>query len=249
MEGLDLSGKVALVSAGTRGIGEAITNSLAHQGATVIAFSRSAEPSSIQISNGGSIVTMKADSTNPQEVESLVNTVLDRYGKIDILINNAGGVPHFGPILSADLDSWDNSFDINLRSAFVLTRLVVNGWMNEHGGSIVNIASIAGLKAGTTGLGVYRVVKAGLIMFTKQLARELAGKNIRVNAIAPGYIKTEFSRVLWDNPQSLEAFLSTNLNGRLGTVDDVARATLFVASPAADYVNGEVLVVDGGSIA
>lgn len=199
MEGLDLSGRVALVSAGTRGVGEVITNSLADQGATVIAFSRSAEPSNIKISNGSAIVTMKADVTQPQELESLVNTVLERYGKIDILINNAGGVPHFGPILSADLAGRDSSFDINLRTTFVLTRLVVNGWMNEHGGSIVNIASIAGLKA-------------GLIMFTKQLSHELAGKNIRVNAIAPGYIKTEFSRALWDNPKSLEAILATNLN-------------------------------------
>ncbi|MBN9392215.1 MAG: SDR family oxidoreductase [Chloroflexi bacterium] len=248
MEGLDFTGKVALVSAGTQGIGEAIVSQLISHGANVVTFSRSADPGRLALPGGNFLLTLKADATDPAQLQEVVNTTLENFGRIDILINNAGGVPSVGPMLKTDLGTFDNFLDINLRTAFALTQQVVNGWMEGHGGSVVNIASIVGLKSGA-GLGLYRVAKAAMVMFTRQLARELSGKNIRVNAIAPGIIKTEFSRGLWGNPEFMKGFAAQTPSGRLGTAEDVANATLFIASDAASYINGEVLVVDGGNIA
>jgi NAD(P)-dependent dehydrogenase (short-subunit alcohol dehydrogenase family) len=254
MQALDLTGRVALVSGGTAGIGRAISNELALAGATVVTFSRSVTPGPLTLpsnppSEAGQIVTLQADSTRPEQVEALVEQVLEQFGRIDILVNNTGGVPYYGPVLQADLDHWDSFFSVNLRSAFVLTKAVVQSWMKANGGSIVNIASIAGLKGGSGGLGIYGITKAGLIMFTRQLARELGGSRIRVNAVAPGLIKTEFSRDLWDNPAIFKMILASNPQSRTGTVEEVARAVTFLASEAASYINGETLVIDGGGLA
>ena len=248
MDGLDFTGKVALVSAGTRGIGESIASNLARLGATVVAFSRSAERSETR-GDAGLVVTISANGADGTELEAVVRMVLERFGRIDILVNNTGGVPYVGPVLDAEPSVWDSMMDVNLRSTFLLTRLVVKNWMAAHGGAIVNIASIGGLRSSGGGLGIYGVAKAAMIRLTRQLARELAPNHIRVNAIAPGLIKTEFSRGLWENPQILQAILSANPSGRLGTADDVARAATFLVSEAADYINGETLVVDGGGLA
>ena len=127
---------------------------------------------------------------------------------------------------------------------FALTQLVYRAWMKEHGGSVVNVASTGGLRPGL-GLGVYRVTKAAVVFMTRQLAREI-GSNVRVNAVAPGLIKTRFAEALWGNEDVLERILAPNPTGRIGTVEEVANAVLFLASDAAGYVNGEVMVVDGG---
>jgi NAD(P)-dependent dehydrogenase (short-subunit alcohol dehydrogenase family) len=254
MEALNLTGRVALVSGGTRGIGDAIAAGLAEAGATVVTFSRTASPTREKTTTepeakNGRVITLAADSTSAEQIEGLVTEVLERFGRLDIVVNNTGGVPYYGPVLEAGLDKWDEFFEINLRSAFILSKAAVQNWMKFNGGTIINVASIAGLKAGAAGLGIYGITKAGLIMFTRQLARELGGNKIRVNAVAPGLIKTEFSRELWDNPAILKAILASNPSGRLGTVEDIARAVTFLASDAADYINGETLVIDGGGLA
>ena len=254
MDALNLSGRVALVSGGSRGIGQAIAIDLAKQGATVIAFSRTAEPTEQKIlsdngSKPGLVLTLAADSTAPQAIDRLVEDLLERFGRLDILVNNTGGVPYFGPMLKASLEDWDASFDVNLRSAFILTKKVVESWMGANGGNIINIASIAGVRARAAGLGIYGVTKAGLLMFTKRLATELAPNHIRANAVAPGFVKTEFSRELWENPKLLETILASTPSGRLGTVEDVSRAVIFLASEASSYINGEVLTIDGGTLA
>jgi NAD(P)-dependent dehydrogenase (short-subunit alcohol dehydrogenase family) len=254
MDALNLSGRVALVSGGSRGIGQAIATGLAKQGATVVAFSRTAELTEQKFpsDNGakpGLVLTLPADSTDPQAIGQLVEEVLKRFGRLDILVNNTGGVPFFGPMLKASLDDWDASFEVNLRSAFILTKKVVESWMGANGGNIINVASIAGLRGRAAGLGIYGVTKAGLLMFTKRLATELAPNRIRANAVAPGFVKTEFSRELWENPKLLETILASTPSGRLGTVEDVARAVTFLASEASSYINGEVLTIDGGTLA
>lgn len=245
----DLSGRVALVTGASRGIGSAIAGVLAEHGATVVLSSRKqadldAEAERINAAHPEKAVAIAAHAGRPEELERLVKGVMDRFSRIDILVNNAGTNPYMGPVLDADLAAWDKTFEVNVRGMFVLTKLVYEASMEAHGGAIVNIASIGGLRPGI-GLGVYNVTKAAVIMLTRQLAREIGGK-VRVNAVAPGLVKTRFAEALWGNEAILERVLGQNPMGRIGQPEEVAGAVLFLVSDAASYVNGEVLVVDGG---
>ena len=245
----DLSGRVALVTGASRGIGSAIAGTLAEHGAQVVLSSRKqadldAEAERINTQYAERATPIAAHAGRPEDLERLVQQVIERFSRIDILVNNAGTNPYFGPVMGAELAAWDKTFEVNLRGVFVLTRLVYQASMEAHGGAIVNISSIGGLRPGL-GLGVYNVTKAGVIMLTRQLARELGG-NVRVNAVAPGLIKTRFAEALWGNEAILDRVLAQNPMGRIGVPNEVAAAVLFLASDAASYVNGEVLVVDGG---
>ncbi|HYL08008.1 MAG TPA: glucose 1-dehydrogenase [Candidatus Udaeobacter sp.] len=245
----DLSGRVALVTGASRGIGSAIAGVLAEHGATVVLSSRKqsdleAEAERINAEHPEKAVAIAAHAGRPEDLERLVKEVIERFSRIDILVNNAATNPYMGPVLGADLAAWDKTFEVNVRGMFVLTKLVFEASMEERGGAIVNVASIGGLRPGI-GLGVYNVTKAAVIMLTRQLAREIGGK-VRVNAVAPGLIKTRFAEALWGNEAILDRVLAQNPMGRIGTPDEVASAVLFLVSDAASYVNGEVLVVDGG---
>jgi len=245
----DLSGRVALVTGASRGIGSAIAGTLAEHGAQVVLSSRKqadldAEAERINTQYAERATPIAAHAGRPEDLERLVQQVMERFSRIDILVNNAGTNPYFGPVMGAELAAWDKTFEVNLRGVFVLTRLVYQASMEAHGGAIVNISSIGGLRPGL-GLGVYNITKAGVIMLTRQLARELGG-NVRVNAVAPGLIKTRFAEALWGNQEILDRVLAQNPMGRIGVPEEVAAAVLFLASDAASYVNGEVLVVDGG---
>ncbi len=245
----DLSGRIALVTGASRGIGSAIAEILAEHGAQVVLSSRKQSDLDQEAERINGLyperaTAIAAHAGRPEDLERLVQQVMERFSRIDILVNNAATNPYFGPILGAELPAWDKTFEVNLRGVFVLTRLVYQASMEAHGGAIVNIASIGGLRPGI-GLGVYNITKAGVIMLTRQLARELGGK-VRVNAVAPGLIKTRFAEGLWGNQEILDRVLAQNPMGRIGVPDEVAGAVLFLASDAASYVNGEVLVVDGG---
>jgi len=246
---LDLTGRIALVTGASRGIGSAIANALAEQGAEVVLSSRKqadldAEAERINAKFPGKAFAVAAHAGKPEDLERLVKTVMDRSGRIDILVNNAGTNPDMGPLMDVELGAWDKTFEVNVRGILVLTQLVYRAWMREHGGSIVNIASTGGLRPGL-GLGAYRISKAAVVFMTRQLAREIGG-NVRVNAVAPGLIKTRFAEALWANEEILQRILEPNPMGRIGTTEEVANAVLFLASDAASYVNGEVMVVDGG---
>src|SRR5207247_10620314 len=169
---------------------------------------------------------------------------MERVARIGSRGDRAGPSPYFGAVMGAERAAWDKTFEVNLRGVFVLTRLVYQASMEAHGGAIVNISSIGGLRPGL-GLGVYNITKAGVIILTRQLARELGG-NVRVNAVAPGLIKTRFAEALWGNQEILDRVLAQNPMGRIGVPEEVAAAVLFLASDAAGYVNGEVLDVAGG---
>ena len=245
----DLSGRVALVTGASRGIGSAIAETLAEHGAQVVLSSRKqadldSEADRINALYAERATPIAAHAGRPEELERLVKDVMERFSRIDILVNNAGTNPYFGPLIGAELSAWDKTFEVNLRGVFVLTKLVYEASMEARGGSVVNISSIGGLRPGL-GLGVYNVTKAGVIMLTRQLARELGGK-VRVNAVAPGLVKTRFAEALWGNQEILDRVLAQNPMGRIGVPDEIAAAVLFLASDAASYVNGEVLVVDGG---
>jgi len=245
----DVSGKVALVTGASRGIGSAIAEALAEHGAEVVLSSRKQADLDDEAERINGLYPEKATAIAAHagregDLQKLVAEVMERFSRIDILVNNAGTNPYFGPVLGAELSAWDKTFEVNLRGYFILTKLVYQASMEERGGSIVNISSIGGLRPGL-GLGVYNITKAGVIMLTRQLARELGGK-VRVNAVAPGLVKTRFAEALWGNPEILDRVLAQNPMGRIGLPEEVASGVLFLASDAASYVNGEVLVIDGG---
>ncbi len=245
----DLSGRVALVTGASRGIGSAIADALAEHGAQVVLSSRKQSDLDKEAERINGLyperaTAIAAHAGRQEDLERLVAATMERFSRIDILVNNAATNPYFGPVLGAEVGAWDKTFEVNLRGVFLLTKLVHNAWMESHGGAIVNIASIGGLRPGL-GLGVYNITKAGVIMLTRQLARELGG-TVRVNAVAPGLIKTRFAEALWGNQEILDRVLAQNPMGRIGVPEEVAAAVLFLASDAASYVNGEVLVVDGG---
>jgi NAD(P)-dependent dehydrogenase (short-subunit alcohol dehydrogenase family) len=245
----DLTGRVALVTGASRGIGSAIAEALAEQGAQVVLTSRKQadldqEAGRINERYPAQATAIAAHAGRPEDLEKLVKQVMEQFSRIDILVNNAATNPYFGPIIGADLSAWDKTFEVNLRGMFVLTKLVYEASMEARGGAVVNVASIGGLRPGF-GLGVYNVTKAGVIMLTRQLAKELGGK-VRVNAVAPGVIKTRFAEALWGNETILERILAANPMGRIGMPDEVAGAVVFLASDAASYINGEVLAIDGG---
>src|ERR1700716_939484 len=245
----DLSGRVALVTGASRGIGSAIANALVEQGAQVVISSRKQadldeEAARINAQYPERATAIAAHAGRPEDLEQLVKAVMERFAHIDILVNNAGTNPYFGPMLGAELPAWDKTFEVNLRGVFILTKLVYEAWMETHGGAVVNVSSVGGLRP-SLGLGVYNVTKAGVIMLTRQLAREL-GSNGRVNAVAPGLIKTRFAEALWGNEAILDRVLAANPMARIGLPDEVAGVVAFLVSDAASYVNGEVIAIDGG---
>jgi NAD(P)-dependent dehydrogenase (short-subunit alcohol dehydrogenase family) len=244
-----LDGRVALVTGASRGIGSAIALALAEQGAQVVLSSRKqadldAEAERINARFPDRAVPIAAHAGKAEDLKRLVDEAMARFARIDILVNNAATNPYFGPVLSADLGAWDKTFEVNLRGIFLLTKLVYEASMEKNGGSIVNVASVGGLRPGF-GLGVYNITKAGVIMLTKQLAHELGGK-VRVNAVAPGLVKTRFAEALWGNEAILERVLASNPMGRIAVPDEIAGAVAFLVSDAASYINGDVLVIDGG---
>jgi NAD(P)-dependent dehydrogenase (short-subunit alcohol dehydrogenase family) len=246
-----LDGRVAVVTGASRGIGFAIADELARQGAKVVVSSRKKEELDSAVeklnSGGGRVaVGVPGHAGHQQDIDRLVSTAIDVFGAIDILIANAGTNPYMGSMVDIELAAWDKVFEVNLRGAFLLTQAVTRAWMYDHGGAIVNIASTAGLHP-SPGLGVYGVSKAALIHLTKQLAMELGDRNIRVNAVAPGIIQTQFAQALWNNEGLMNEFRKRNPMGRIGQPNEVAAAVAFLVSDAASYINGTVLVIDGGS--
>jgi len=249
MNKFSLEGKIALITGASRGIGRAIAQRFAQAGARVVVSSRKLE--SVQAiageiaSAGGIALAVQAHVGQPEDVAALVERTVETFGRVDIAVNNAATNPHFGPLLTADESQWDKILDTNAKGCFRVCKAVAPHMEAQGGGKIINLASIAGLRP-SPGMGVYGISKAAIVMLTRILAVELGPANIQVNAIAPGVIKTRFSQLLWQTPQIAEPILSHLPLARFGEPDDVAGLALYLASSAADYVTGAVLVVDGG---
>ncbi|MGC8901659.1 MAG: SDR family NAD(P)-dependent oxidoreductase [bacterium] len=246
-----LDGKVAIITGASRGIGEAIARAFASAGAKLVLSSRK----QIELdqvaerirAEGGEAYVVPAHAGKIEDIKSLVQKTVEHYGRIDILVNNAGTNPVFGPIINVDEKVWDKIFEVNLRGFFFLSKEVANIMSEKGGGVIINMASVAGIKPGL-GLGAYSISKAGVIMLTRVLAQEWAGMNIRVNAIAPGVIKTKFAEALYSSPELTEEILRGISIKRLGEPEDIVGVALFLASEASAYITGETIVVDGGGI-
>jgi NAD(P)-dependent dehydrogenase (short-subunit alcohol dehydrogenase family) len=248
----DLTGKVALVTGASRGIGYAIAEAFAAAGARVVLASRHQEAldqaaESIR-AQGGEALPIAAHTGDPEAVQHLVDEIVKHYGGVDILVNNAATNPHFGPILTAEESHWEKILDVNLRGYFRVTKACVESMRQRGGGKIINIASVNGLQA-QPWMGVYCVSKAGVVMLTQVLAIELATDNIQVNAIAPGLIRTRFSRMLWETPEISEAILKHVPQQRIGEPEELTGIALYLASAASNYTTGAIFVVDGGQLA
>jgi len=246
-----LEGKVALVAGGSRGIGRAGALAFAEAGADVVVSSRKLadlEQVAEEIrATGRKGIAIASHIAKVEESKALVEKVKTELGRIDILFNNAGTNPFYGPIIDAEEWAWDTTMNVNLKGPFILGQIVARVMREQGGGSIINTASIGGLRPGT-GQGIYSITKAALIMLTRVMAREWGQYNIRVNAIAPGVIKTKLSEALWKDPAVGEAAAQRTSLGRLGEPEDVASAVLYLASDAASYITGETIIVDGGVI-
>jgi NAD(P)-dependent dehydrogenase (short-subunit alcohol dehydrogenase family) len=246
-----LQAKVAIITGASQGIGEAIAVAFAQAGAKVVVSSRKLE-SVAKVAreirqSGGEALALQAHMGRPDDVEALVRETINKWGHVDIAVNNAGTNPHFGQLLAADEGQIEKTLDVNLKGYFRLAQQVVPRMKEQGGGKIINVASIAGLRP-PQAIGLYGVSKAGDIMLTQVLARELGPYNIQVNAIAPGIVKTKFSRALWEDAKLMARYESSVPLRRVGKSEDVAGAALYLASPAGDWVTGTVLVVDGGAM-
>jgi 3-oxoacyl-[acyl-carrier protein] reductase len=242
---IDLSGRTALVTGSTRGIGRAIAETLAGAGARVAVVGRDAAKAQEAASLvGGGAQGFGADVGDPKSVVALVEAVEAAFGQVDILVNNAG-LTRDNILFRIKDDDWNTVIDANLRGAFVAIRAASRGMMKRRWGRIINIASIVGL-TGNKGQANYAASKAGLIGLTKSVAKELGSRNILVNAVAPGFIETDMTAAM--TPEARAALSGQIPLERLGTPQDIAGVVAFLASKHADYITGQTLVVDGGMV-
>ena len=248
----NLKNKSILITGSSRGIGKAIAYQCAEHGAKVIISSRKldiCEQTAVEINiKLGSEVAyaISANISDDDQLENLVNETRKKIGKIDVLICNAATNPFMGSMLDMPIEKFDKVMHNNIRSNQILCNLVLPEMISKEDGSIIIISSIAAIK-GSPILGAYNISKAADVMIVKNIAAEFGHKNIRANSIAPGLIKTDFAKALWENPDILKTVLSSTPMQRIGVPDEIAGVAVMLASDAGNYINGQTIVVDGGT--
>ena len=247
-----LDGQVALVTGASRGIGRAVALGLARAGADVVLAARKAPDLEVVADEvralGRRALAVPAHLGRRPDIDRLFDTALDAFGRLDVLVNNAGTNPVFGPLADMDEDVWDRIMTLNVKGYLLAAQRAARAMRPRGSGAIVNVASTAGVRA-SPGLGAYSVSKAAVIMLTRVLARELAPAGIRVNGVAPALIETRFSEALWKNPEIVSGYLKSTPLGRTGQPDEVAGTVVYLCSEAASYVTGQTVVLDGGHLA
>jgi 3-oxoacyl-[acyl-carrier protein] reductase len=244
----DFAGKTALITGASRGIGFQIAAELVGRGARVVVTARKPrelEEAVEQLGGAGTALGIQGSSDDEVHQYDAVQKTVQMFGSLDILVNNAGINPYFGPFIDADLGVFRKTIEVNLIACFSWVQVAYRAWMREHGGSILNVSSVAGLMTGTP-LNLYGVSKAALIDITQRLAVEL-GPGTRVNGIAPAVVKTKFARAMYEADESAAA--SRYPMKRLGVPEDVAKLAAFLLGPDATWITGEIVTIDGGAVA
>jgi len=252
MTDFNLTDKVALINGGSRGIGESIAKEFAKRGAKVIVSSRKQEgvdavAQAIE-ADGGEALAVACHTGKLDQVDALFERIKSEYGRLDILVNNAGTNPYFGPMIQAEEMAYDKTFEVNCKGYFMMAQRAARLMVEQGSGSIVNMASIEGIKPSPM-MGIYSMTKAAVIMLTKALATELGGSNVRANVICPGLVETKFAAVLIQTPEVHDHYISRAPLGRHAQPDEIVGAAVYLASDASSYVTGSTLTVDGGTTA
>lgn len=249
LERFRLDKKTALITGGSRGIGKAIAIAFAEAGADIVIAGRklpALEETAKEVeATGVRCLPVSAHMGKMEDLEKLVDAAMKEFKKVDILVNNVAINPKFGPVEDIDEALFDKMIDVNLKAYLFLSKMVMGSMEREGGGSIINISSIEGFSP-SYGTGLYNVTKASVVMLTKVMALEWASKNIRVNSIAPGLIKTHFSEFLWSNEEPLKYFTKRCPMKRAGEPEEIASLALLLASDASSYTTGAVFTADGG---
>jgi NAD(P)-dependent dehydrogenase (short-subunit alcohol dehydrogenase family) len=245
---ISLEGKVAIVTGASRGIGEAIARAFVESGARVVLAARKPDAlHQVATSLGERAMAVPTHTGKESDCAALVAKAVERFGKVDVLVNNAATNPYFGPLLGIDMGAWDKTFEVNLKGYFFMAREVARHLQSraEKAGSIIHMASITGLEAAPL-QGVYGMTKAAVVSMTKTMAYELASSNIRVNAIAPGLVDTRFASAIVSNDEIVAEVVKKTPLGRYATPDEIAGAAVYLASDASSFTTGHTMVVDGG---
>ncbi len=241
-----MDGKAAVITGGSKGIGKGIAQAFVDAGANVLITARKPDVLEAAVAELGPNASWTAGHTGkPEDGERVIAECIERYGSCDVLVNNAATNPWAGPLIDAPLGMWDKTVEVNLRGPLAWSQIAWQQWMKDHDGcSIINIASVGGYKT-SSNLGLYGVLKAALIHMTQQLASELA-PNVRVNALAPAVIRTDFARILWEGEAGVKAAASYPMK-RLGEPADIGEAAVYLAA-GASWMTGQTLVLDGGAL-
>ncbi len=252
MSQFDMTGKVAVITGSSRGIGEAMAHEMADHGAKVVITSRNMEPcaavaAAINAKHPGAAIAIASSLSSKDSLQAMIDAGRSAFGKIDVLVCNAASNPHYGPMETITDEQFAKTLANNVIAQHWLISMVAPEMRARKSGSIILVSSIGGLR-GSPIIGVYCITKAADIQMVKNLAREFGPDNVRINAIAPGLVKTEFARALWENPDNLKASTANACLGRIGEAHEIAGAAVFLASDASTFMTGQTMVLDGGVV-
>ena len=252
MNQFDLTGKVAIITGSSRGIGKAIAEDFADHGAKVVITSRNLGPceevaAAINAQHPGAAIAVSSSLSSKESLQAMVDAGRAAFGRIDVLVCNAASNPHYGPMATITDEAFRKTLDHNIVAQHWLVTMVAPEMRARKSGSVILVSSIGGLR-GSAILGVYAITKAADIQMAKNLAREFGEDNIRVNAIAPGLVRTDFAKALWENPENLKQSTASACLGRIGEPHEIAGAAVFLASEASSFMTGQTIVIDGGAV-
>ena len=252
MNQFDMTGKVAIITGSSRGIGKAIAEDYADHGAKVVITSRNIGPcegvaAAINAKHPGAAIAIASSLSSKETLQAMVDAGRAAFGRIDVLICNAASNPHYGPMETITDEAFRKTLDLNIVSQHWLITMVAPEMRARKSGSIILVSSIGGLR-GSAILGAYSITKAADIQMAKNLAREFGPDNVRINALAPGLVRTDFAKALWENPENLKHSVEGACLGRIGEPHELAGAAVFLGSDASSFMTGQTLVIDGGVV-